>query len=79
MGHKMKCIVHGCSNHSEEGEFVGDMCKPCHDMITTGRADKPSDNFIHKLYMKRAILRAEVIERLGDVVRLVIDRHGDKE
>ena len=31
-----KCIVKGCTNHKEQGEFVGDLCKPCHTMITTG-------------------------------------------
>ena len=31
-----KCIVKGCRNHKYEGRFVGDLCAPCHTMITTG-------------------------------------------
>jgi len=33
---KRKCIVKGCTNHAHEGAFVGDLCAPCHTMITTG-------------------------------------------
>lgn len=32
----MKCIVKGCKNHTHEGQFIGDLCKPCHEFITTG-------------------------------------------
>ena len=43
-----KCVVHDCTNHKDEGVFVGDFCAPCWRMITTGRIG-PSDNFIAKL------------------------------
>jgi len=33
----MKCIVEGCTNHQHEGAFVGDTCRPCYAMITTGK------------------------------------------
>jgi len=26
-----KCIVHGCSNHADQGRFVGEMCSPYYD------------------------------------------------
>lgn len=32
-----KCIVKGCKNHKHEGQFVGDVCSPCHTMLTEGR------------------------------------------
>lgn len=32
----VKCIVHGCTNHENEGGFVGDICSPCYNIITTG-------------------------------------------
>lgn len=32
-----RCIVHNCENHPSQGEFVGNMCSPCHSFITTGR------------------------------------------
>ena len=50
--HKSKndrCIVFGCGNKKGEGEFIGDICVPCYEMITTGRVDQPSTNFIAQL------------------------------
>lgn len=35
-----KCIVFGCNNHKGEGFFVGDLCAPCHNHISTGRVGK---------------------------------------
>ena len=32
----MKCIVKGCDNHKGEGQFVNDICSPCHRMLTEG-------------------------------------------
>jgi len=32
----MKCIVKDCENHEHEGKFIGDLCSPCHEFITTG-------------------------------------------
>lgn len=32
-----KCIVMNCTNHSDEGEFVGDLCYPCHEFVSLGR------------------------------------------
>jgi len=48
---KEKCIVKGCNNKKTEGEFVGDICRPCYEMLTTGDISKPSTNFLHKLYL----------------------------
>lgn len=46
----MKCIVYGCCNQDHEGEFVGSMCAPCYKMITEGKPEQPSNNFIHEMY-----------------------------
>ncbi len=32
-----KCIVHGCKNHRHEGRFIGELCGPCHTILTTGK------------------------------------------
>jgi hypothetical protein len=32
----VKCIVKDCENHKHEGGFVGNLCIPCHEFITTG-------------------------------------------
>lgn len=34
----MKCIVFGCTNHKDQGKFMGDICYPCYLILTTGKA-----------------------------------------
>jgi dCMP deaminase len=46
-----KCIVTGCENHKHQGRFVGDMCSPCYDMITTGKIG-PTTSFLNQLENK---------------------------
>jgi len=43
-----KCIVSGCANHKHEGLFVGDLCGPCFQMLTTGDTNY-GNTFIHEL------------------------------
>ena len=31
----IKCLVHDCTNHTDEGGFVGNFCVPCYTMLTT--------------------------------------------
>jgi hypothetical protein len=31
-----KCIVKYCMNQKHEGQFVGELCSPCHEFVTTG-------------------------------------------
>ena len=40
------CIVKGCLNYSNEGEFIGDLCVPCYEMLTTGRIHHANRTFI---------------------------------
>lgn len=44
-----KCIVKGCDNHSNHGEFVGNICKPCYMMLTTGKCGPVGNTFIHAM------------------------------
>ena len=44
-----KCIVKGCDNHSNHGKFVGDICKPCYVMLTTGKCGPVGNTFIHAM------------------------------
>jgi hypothetical protein len=32
----IKCIVKDCINQTHEGQFVGELCAPCHKFVTTG-------------------------------------------
>jgi hypothetical protein len=40
-----RCIVHGCVNHRHQGRFIGELCAPCHEYITTGRIG-PTTSFL---------------------------------
>jgi len=51
MNNSLKCIVHGCQNHKHQGSFVGDICTPCYEMITTGKIEN-HHNFIAELNKK---------------------------
>ena len=33
---RKRCIVLNCENHTNEGDFVGELCSPCHGYITKG-------------------------------------------
>jgi hypothetical protein len=47
---RARCLVYRCPNHKDEGVFVGDLCAPCHKMLTTGRIPKMrGETFIHRL------------------------------
>ena len=47
-----KCIVHECNNRMWEGEFVGQLCKPCYLTLTTGEL-VPSTSFVARLFRER--------------------------
>lgn len=32
----MKCHVKDCTNHSDEGRFIGEFCSPCYHMLGFG-------------------------------------------
>jgi hypothetical protein len=57
LSNKNKCIIYGCCNEKHQGEFIGDICKPCYEIITTGKAEHNSTNFIHNLYDEYKSLR----------------------
>ena len=45
-----KCLVKGCGNYSDGGTFIGDLCAPCHRMITTGVVHHANPTFIGDLF-----------------------------
>ena len=45
------CIVQGCVNKKSQGEFVGNLCSPCHHMLTTGDIGN-GNTFIHTIAKK---------------------------
>ncbi len=64
-----QCIVHGCTNKKHEGIFVGDICMPCYEIITTGKIC-PSRNFIVGMDMERKALKERVEELTSEIKKL---------
>ena len=63
-----KCLVKGCKNRSDQGTFVGDLCYPCYEMLTTGRISY-GKTFIHELFKKRnGLFINEAIEKAEDAI-----------
>lgn len=44
-----ECIVKGCKNRKNQGQFVYDICQPCHTHITTGEIGY-TDSFLGKMF-----------------------------
>jgi hypothetical protein len=51
---KKKCVVLGCENYPEYGEFIGDICAPCHAMISTGDF-RHGTTIFHDMFNKYAL------------------------
>ena len=62
----VKCLVKGCENHSDQGQFVGDLCLPCHDAITSGVVGR-GNGFIGVLYRDNRDL-VQDISKCGQIV-----------
>lgn len=56
-----KCIVAGCVNHTSQGPFVGDLCKPCYKYLTTGKIG-PTDSFLGDMQKEIDGLKRLVLE-----------------
>ncbi|MEI6155197.1 MAG: hypothetical protein WCQ90_14045 [Deltaproteobacteria bacterium] len=61
--HVKECIVLNCSNRSDQGTFVGDLCAPCYEFITT-RKGKNSQAYRNAVEVgKNEILSLIINER----------------
>lgn len=65
-----KCIVHGCTNCTDAGYFIGDLCTPCHAMITTGRVPENGPTFIHEGLVKMRKLLSILTRFAAEVEKL---------
>jgi hypothetical protein len=34
--HSTECLIPGCKNRTDQGEFEGDLCRPCHNYVVKG-------------------------------------------
>jgi hypothetical protein len=63
----VKCIVKDCENHSNEGEFNGDLCYPCHAFITNG------EGVYSQVY--RNTKREWVVEAAGEKIKQALSSY----
>lgn len=42
-----RCIVRGCENRKGQGTFIGDLCKPCYEYLSTGKVG-PTTSFLSR-------------------------------
>ena len=64
-----KCIVHGCPNRKNEGVFVGDICGPCYEYITTGKVG-PTESFLGEINKAHCII--EELEKETEGLKIYI-------
>lgn len=74
MSNRMKCIVHKCSNHTDEGKFIGAICVPCFTYITSGEIGF-MDSFLGGLRSENRSLLS-ILERMEYAIKMSFDRHG---
>lgn len=71
----MKCLVKGCENHSHEGKFVGELCKPCHIMLTEGKVSPSNAWFVEAIKNAREDVLKDVTitsKTSGEVVAITL-------
>jgi hypothetical protein len=56
---RAKCLVHKCENFTDQGRFVGDLCAPCHQILTTGYVG-PTSSFLGEMNKRLVELENEV-------------------
>jgi hypothetical protein len=74
------CIVHGCLNRTDQGTFVGDLCKPCHDYLASGKIG-PTTSFLGVLTREKNAI-VDALRRLyeaADVYVACQDRATDEQ
>ena len=54
----MKCIVRLCPNDSSDGKFFGDLCSPCHDVLS----GKPTSQAASRLILAPVMLDGVTIK-----------------
>jgi hypothetical protein len=65
-----KCLVKDCPNHKGEGRFIGDLCGPCHRMLSTGSIGH-GQTFIHQMRDSMARVATTVEREVQDLARSV--------
>lgn len=60
------CACWCCQNNSKDGDFVGEFCAPCYELITTGRG-RYGTSWIHQL-KTRLLSIEQSLNKVRDIV-----------
>jgi hypothetical protein len=77
-GYNIKCAVKDCENHSNEGQFVGLLCLPCHRFIAGdgglySQAFRNSSDMIKQAVEAEREACAKVCEQPSDEIQITDD------
>jgi len=70
----IKCIVKGCTNKSSEGKFIGQLCSPCYEILTTGKVT-PTNSILKDLKNNKFKLSEKQIKHLLIVIKEAVDKY----
>ena len=71
---RQKCVVHRCENYTDQGEFAGSLCVPCHHYLSdpdckdTSSQALRNEQYHYKLWLRRAAV--DFVARLPPVLDL---------
>lgn len=68
-----KCVVAGCENHTDQGEFVGSLCFPCHDFLSNVSSPFTSSQAYRN---EQARFYKKVADKLTEVVSPFFSEHS---
>jgi hypothetical protein len=73
-----RCVVPGCVNHTDEGDFVGELCAPCHSYIVhnEGTHSQAYRNEVAKANLRS--IAKWLSDNPGGALFIVEDRTGRK-
>jgi hypothetical protein len=65
---RIPCVVLGCSNHTDEGEFVGVFCRPCYDFAAMGQGQHSQSyrNALRFLSQVLGLAVTKILIKVGD-------------
>ena len=64
-----KCLVLGCENRKSQGVFVhDDICVPCHALLSTGKINRHSRDFVTRAIKERDTAHRVLGKMLCDAI-----------
>jgi hypothetical protein len=77
MKHSLKCVIPGCTNRTDQGDFVGELCVPCYSYVIGEKLVNTSQAYRNELVKGNLRLISAVEARRRHVVALQNGFYGD--